>query len=169
MESSLSALDPTQKVGSLVTRVILRPMTVALPDAVIRSLMTNAREISHEWHGEIPLKIHDRSFDRGGTPQWSPDFRRYITARTSPSERNPDSRLRTTRAFRLLRRKAVREFEVVYRIVVLGSGHIDRASLQETATWLNQRCERNGLPDRYTPNDVLIMLHSGLDKVIKWL
>ena len=144
-------------------------LTARLPQATVRSIQLWAKEFSDEWRGEIPLRIHDRSKDRGGAPQWSSDFRRYITAKTSNNERNPEARLRTTRAFRLLRRKAVREFEVVYRIVVLGGGTVSTQSLDETAEWLNTRAIRGGHADRYTNEHVLIMLHSGLDKVVKWL
>lgn len=137
-------------------------------EEVVRSIMHSARYFAHEWMGETPIRIHDRSFDRSGTPAWSPDFRRYITSKADPSERNPEERLRTTRAFRLLRRKAVREYEVAYRIVVINGGSCDLDVLRETAQWLNQRAQRGGHDDRYTTDDVLTMLHSALDKVAKW-
>lgn len=137
-----------------------------LPEAVVRSVIWWSSRLAADWQGEIPVKIHDRGVAPDGTPRWSSEFKRYITAKDD--NRNPVERLRTTRAFRQLRRKAVREYEVAYRLVALGGGNITEQNLKETAEWLTQRSIRNGHADRYGPNDVLIMLHSGLDKVTKW-
>lgn len=139
-----------------------------LPEAVMRSTRDWSLRLAADWRGEVPTRIHNRDIANDGSPQWSPDFRRYLTRKDDPDYRNPEERLRTTRAFRLLRKRAVREFEVVYRLVALGGGQLTEANIQETADWLTARAERHGHPDRYDANDVLIMLHSGIDKVTKW-
>ena len=125
------------------------------------------------WREEAPQRIHSRDIDAGGAPAWHPEFARWIDrgneeggknaqGRFIRASRNPDQRLRTTRAFRKLRRKNVREYEVLYRTVVL------QHTLEETAEWLNVRAERNGVVDRYTLEGVQILLWSAVDKALRW-
>jgi hypothetical protein len=125
------------------------------------------------WREETPLRIHSDAIDAGGAPAWHPEFERWIDrgheekgrdsrGRSLREPRNPDQRLRTTRAFRKLRRKNVREFEVLYRTVVM------HHTLEETAEWLNVRAERNGKADRYTTTEVQILLWSAVDKALRW-
>ena len=125
------------------------------------------------WKGEVPNRIHSRDIDQGGAPDWLPEFSRWLDrgseedgrddrGRLLHTRRNPDLRLRTTRAFRKLRTKNPREFEVLYRAVV------KRHSLAETTDWLNERAERNGKMDRYTELEAQILLWSAVDKCLKW-
>lgn len=114
-----------------------------------------------DWHGEVPTKLHTSQLGDDGAPQFSPEFDRYLNAR-DPSRRNPDDRLRTTRAFRKLRRKAPREFDVLYMVVV------HHMSIGKIATELTARAIRLEKPERYTDQDARILMLSGLDKVIKW-
>lgn len=107
------------------------------------------------------MKIHNREIDDGGAPQWSDEFRRWISAE-GPQPPGSGDRLRTTRAFRKLRKKNAREYEVLYRTVVL------RYSLQNTADWLTARAMRNDKPERYTRDDTVILLVSAVDKVLRW-
>lgn len=120
------------------------------------------------WWGEIPTRIHQRAMDAGGYPEWHPDFAHWLFAdppvRETMGRRDEDPRLRTTRAFRKLRRKAPREFDVLYLLVAKRPP----PGLVEIRDMLNERAERNGKEDRYELEDVLILALSGLDKTLKW-
>jgi hypothetical protein len=60
---------------------------------------------------------------------------------------------------------AVREYEVLYRVLVLGE------RLEETTRWLNARAERNAVPfpphrpsgPHYTQKDTLALVIAGID------
>lgn len=120
------------------------------------------------WWGEIPIRIHQRETAPDGTPEWHHDFTRWLYAeppsRSAYGRTDPDQRLRTTRAFRKLRRKAPREFDVLYLMVAkkppLGLGAV--------ASALNERAIRNEKEDRYTEEAVLMLAISGLDKIMRW-
>ena len=75
------------------------------------------------------------------------------------SRRNHESRLRTTRAFRKLRKVAPREFDALYLMCALG------ASFASTQDALNDRAMRLGKPERYGPAETLLLVVSGVDKV----
>lgn len=117
------------------------------------------------WNLEIPLRIHSRAVSEGGTPEWHHDFARWL-GKTEVSDRrwreHPEPRIKTTRAFRKLRKAAVREYEVVYRTAIL------RIPFPETVLWLNDRAIRNNKTDRYTEEDALMLLICGVDKIASW-
>jgi hypothetical protein len=146
-----------------------------VPSDVLKVIDFWTREWSRMWREETPLRIHRPlgQMDDGGAPAWDAEFERWIdrgseehgktsTGRYLRPRRNPDHRLRTTRAFRKLRKKNVREYEVLYRAVVM------RHSASQTAEWMNERAARNGLTDRYTPTEVQILLWSAVDKALRW-
>ena len=123
--------------------------------------------------GDIPQQIHNGDIANDGAPQWHPDFARWLTAREvidtpRPDVRTPENRLRTTRALRRLRKTAIREFEVVYRVMVVGD------TITEVTLWLNERAERHGIPLRpnrsvhYSEKDASVILFSGIDKMRDW-
>ena len=126
------------------------------------------------WHDELPTQIHSGDIGEDGAPAWHPDFARWLGVdyRGKRSDErwrdNPEPRVRTTRAFRKLRRKAVREFEVCYRIIILGD------PIEGTRAWLNDRAERNAIPlpsgkaEHYSLNDTMLLLVSGVGKMIAW-
>lgn len=119
------------------------------------------------WHGETPLRIHSRNVGDDGAPDWHPDFARWIEREEweggkKMRRRQSDQRIKTTRAFRRLRTKAPREFDVVYSIVV------HRSTMQELATAMTARAIRLGKPERYTPGGILVLTVSGVDKMIGW-
>jgi hypothetical protein len=120
------------------------------------------RILTTYWKEEVPTRIHMRQYDEGGAPEWNPEFARWIEY-DRVRQKNPEIRLRTTRAFRKLRKKNVREFEVLYRTVVLGH------SVTDTAEWLTQRAIKNDKPERYTPGGVQVLLYSAAHKVMSWL
>lgn len=141
---------------------------VTIPDDVLHTTAQWMVDFREYWHDELPTQIHTSSFDAGGTPAWHPDFVRwlgvdYYGKRSDQRWKdNPEPRVRTTRAFRKLRKKAVREFEVCYRIIILGS------TIEETAEWLTARAIRNQKPDRYGTLETMLLLVSGVEKMRGW-
>lgn len=129
------------------------------PEAILSHMAHWLSVFAAEWHQEIPTKIHQRGIDRAGAPQWSPEFARWLTGSTGGQPRNPEGRFRVTRAMRLLRREAPRQYEVLYRIMVLGE------SVEGTTNWLNNRAIRGGHPERYRTGDTLAILQSSINWV----
>jgi hypothetical protein len=127
-----------------------------------------------DWLDEVPTRIHSGGLGQGGTPEWSPDFARWLGVDyygPKSDERwanNSEPRVRTKRAFRKLRKKAIREFEVCYRIVVLGE------PIAGTCQWLNERAIHNAIPltdghtVHYTMHDTTLLLVSGITKAASW-
>jgi hypothetical protein len=111
-----------------------------------------------QWHEETPLKLHSREFDGAGNPQWHPEFAAWLQGVGKNSER----RARLTSAMRHLRKKSIREYEVAYRMIVLGE------PIERTTAWLNERAIRNGVKDRYEIADTQVIIVSAVDKLISW-
>jgi hypothetical protein len=126
----------------------------------------NMELFSSYWNEELPLRIHSREISEGGTPEWHHDFARWLGKADTFDDRrwrqNPEPRVKTTRAFRKLRKAAVREYEVVYRTAIL------RIPFPETVDWLNERAIKNNKTDRYTEEDALMLLVCGVDKIASW-
>jgi hypothetical protein len=148
-------------------------MAFTFPDETLVAANWWINAWSQLWRGETPSKIHGRGFDDGGAPEWTPEFKKWIDRGAEEhgiddyghrlkERRNPDPRLRTTRAFRKLRKKNPKEFEVLYRTVVM------RSSLQETAEWLTARAIRNEKPERYTEADAQILLICAVEQTLRW-
>ena len=143
--------------------------TVTIPEAVLRETARWMVDFRDYWQDELPQQIHVRNeYGEGGTPAWHPDFERwlgvdYYGKRSDQRWRvNPEPRIRTTRAFRKLRKKAVREYEVCYRIIILGE------PIEETCEWLNVRAVRNQKTDRYGMLETMLLLVAGVQKMISW-
>lgn len=124
-----------------------------------------ASRFASDWKQESPLRIHSADIGLDGSPRWHPDFEAWLTRdETKQRRRNDDQRLRTTKVMRRLRRVAVREYEVCYRVFVLGE------RLEETTAWLNERAERNAIPypehrpngPHYVERDALAIVIAGL-------
>lgn len=139
---------------------------MAIPQAVMVETVRNMQLFASYWNEELPLRIHSREVSEGGTPEWHQDFARWIGKADVFDDRrwrkNPEPRVKTTRAFRKLRKVAVREYEVVYRTAILN------IPFPETVRWLNERAIRNNKPDRYTEEDALMLLVCGIDKIAAW-
>jgi len=147
---------------------------IVIPEPVLAETARWMVDFRDYWYDEVPIRIHSGELDEGGTPKWHPDFARWMnvdyTSKRSDQRwaDNPEPRVRTTRAFRKLRKKAVREFEVCYRIIVLGE------PIRNTRVWLNVRAERNLIPlpegsgEHYSLNDTLLLLVSGVEKMTGW-
>jgi hypothetical protein len=146
----------------------------ALPAEAEESMNQWIDFLSAHWKQEVPVKIHVRQLDAGGAPDWTPEFERWLDR--GPEEggkydsgaprrkpKNPELRLRATRAFRKLRKQNIREFEVLYRTVVLGH------SIEDTSQWLTARAIRNEKPERYSYGATQILLFSAAHKVMTWL
>lgn len=138
---------------------------IEIPAERLRWTARRMNDYAAYWNEEIPLRLHSRETDDGGAPQWHPDFARWLF-RSDVSDdkwrRNPEYRVRTTRAFRKLREKFPREYEVLYRTAILG------ISLNDTAQWMTYRAMRNHKPERYTPNDLLLFLFVATEKIDSW-
>lgn len=123
-------------------------------------------QLSSYWNDEVPVRIHSRDIAEDGSPQWHPTFAMWLLrsdiTRDRPWRENPEPRVRTTRAFRKLRQKFPREYEVLYRTAIL------KIPIHETVRWLNDRAMRNNKPERYNANDVTLILIVASDKVASW-
>lgn len=136
---------------------------------------------------DLPFKIHAYGVDDGhglGGPPLHPEFENWlgpicfcgrreirdkhdnIVQHGCPSQNSilknrkryqTSSRLRTTKAFRKLRRVAPREYDALW----LMTAH--RQSFAATLDSLNERAKRLGKPG-YAPQDLLLLLVSGVDK-----
>jgi hypothetical protein len=142
-------------------------MANQFPTHVLKSTGYWLARFSNDYHGEVPNRIHNREIASDGAPQWHPDFARWLTSREvistpRPERATPEQRLRTTRAMRRLRKEAIREFEVVYRVMVLGE------RIEDTTRWLNERAIRNGKSSRYRTKDTIALVISGVDKMREW-
>jgi hypothetical protein len=140
--------------------------SLSIPDAVLKDTFKTMFELAGYWNEELPLRIHQRALDDGGVPDWHGDFALWLGRANVFDDRkwreHPEPRVKTTRAFRKLRKFAPREFEVVYRTAIL---HIP---VRDTMFWLNDRAIRNGKPERYGLEETLLLLVSGVDKVAHW-
>ena len=151
-------------------------MTVVVetyPRGVIGQTVWWLQRFRGDFLGDIPQQIHNGEIANDGAPQWHPDFARWLTAREvidtpRPEFKSPENRLKTTRALRRLRKTAIREFEVVYRVMVQGE------NITEVTLWLNERAERNAIPlppgksVHYSEKDASCILFSGVDKMRDW-
>lgn len=149
------------------------------------------RYFAHEWFSEVPVKIHQaRAFDRGGAPEYTTDFMSYIDDamrskqhgdRPRKSYELDNPRRKVTQAFRTLRKRAPREWDAMRCLVVIdqvgrSTGPKDEeqleeqfdASLQATARRFNIRAERLDKDERYTTDDVLLLVISAVEKLSRW-
>lgn len=111
-----------------------------------------------DWHDDIPDRIHKHEYADDGTYQWDPRFEAWLTGVRGRDERQ----FRMKRAMRKLREKSVREYEVAYRMIVVGE------PLSDTTRWLNERAVRNEKPERYSEQDTRVIIASAVDKLLAW-
>lgn len=155
----------------------------AIPKAKREKYAYWLREYKADWQGEVPLRLHiPGSFGLGSAPPFSPEFIGYVghidcgdddcqkcreerirlQRHRHRSDRKDDARHRTTKAFRKLRRVAPREFDALYMYCMHGQGPSDIAAS------MNDEAIRKGKPDRYSAEAVILLLFSGVDKVMGW-
>jgi len=138
---------------------------MAIPEERLHFMVTWLWKLRGYWEEEIPIRIHERDTDEGGTKQWHPEFARWLLRTDLNDQRwrdNPEPRVRTTRAMRKLREKYPREYEVLYRIVILDH------TISETQTWLNERAISNKKPERYSREGVLMYMLNGASHTFDW-
>lgn len=138
---------------------------MAIPEDRLHFTVTWLWKLKGYWEDEIPLRIHSREIDDGGTNQWHPDFARWLLRTDLSDQRwrdNPEPRVRTTRAMRKLREKHPREYEVLYRVVILDH------TIAETARWLTDRAIAHGKPERYDREAVIMYLLNGAEHTSSW-
>lgn len=136
-----------------------------IPDERLRFTATWLQQLREYWDLEIPVRMHSRDIDEGGTHQWHPDFALWMTRTDLNDQRwrdNPEPRVRTTRAVRKLRDKYPREYEVLYRVAILDH------TVNDTMRWLNDRAIRHQKPERYSREAVLLYLLNGAEKTHAW-
>jgi hypothetical protein len=146
--------------------------------------------LAAEWKSEIPLAMHkmgERGLGPDGNPQWTAEFEFWLTGRKREDDRpddyeertihdnrgpyhNSPARIRTTRAFRKLRRHSNAEYIVAYRLCVLDHSPDDfEGSLKRTARWLNERAVRKGTGEEYTLDGVALLAYAAVDKLGRWI
>lgn len=125
----------------------------ALSAQTKRQAMYWASYFAEEWAGDTPR-------------QWNPALTHLLPNSRTPRDGGEEvSRARTTRAIRRLRKASVREYEVLYRILILGD------SIEGVTAWLNERAVRNAIPleegktVHYTEQDAWVLFISGVDFV----
>jgi hypothetical protein len=143
---------------------------------------------AQDWAAEVPMRIHESGHDAhwglGSSPPFAPEFIGYIggltcrnihctrckrAATSTPRDdegysnvRRDNHRVRTTRAFRKLRKYAPLEYDVLWMAVMY------HFTVAEIADRLNERAILKGYPDRYRLSDVAILAVAGIDKASKW-
>lgn len=141
---------------------------MSFSEATLRRTAQWADWFAREWKNEVPIRIHSSEVAPDGSPEWHPDFARWLTEERPRrrAKRDAPSR-RTTFVMRRLRKYSVRSYEVCYRILMLG----DR--IEDTTAWLNQRAAANDIPfpdhrpngPHYTNKDTMALLIAGIDFV----
>jgi hypothetical protein len=160
--------------------VTVLPQNLGIPAATLRSMAFWLRSLREDWVGETPTRIHEGGHDSawglGSAPPFAPEFIAYVgrleckvpdcaecrKARMHVPTRNPESRQRTTRAFRKLRTYAPREFDALQLVCVQG------LSVTQTAARLTEQAQSKGKPEVYTAQGITLLVVSGLDKVMTW-
>jgi hypothetical protein len=158
--------------------------------------------LASEWRMSIPVHIHGKD-DNGaylgqdGAPNFSAEFLHWIDYSWSKRGHRPTDdpkggsiykstpqRQRTTRAFRKLRKRAPREFDVAYSLCVLdpiseidwdqrakeGRPFSDEdldAAIDRTARKMNQKSRRKDT-EHYDRETTLFLAWSAVDKLSRW-
>lgn len=113
------------------------------------------------WTADVPLRLHLRDLGEDGNPELHPEFVHWLDG-TSGRHEGSEDRARLKRAIKRLRERSLREYEVLYRVMILGE------PVPETAAWLCARAAARGHSDRYTVRDVMVILYAAVDKVREW-
>jgi len=164
---------------------MIQPSDIGVSKARMAHLMMWMEQFSRDWtiQGEIPLRIHEsgmgQAFGLGSAPPFAPEFMAYIgqlecgletceecvsLRKRNESSRNYNgqSRTRTTRTFRKLRKHAPREFDACYLAIV------HHQSLGEIAQSLTDRSYSRGFDQQYDKVSVLALIVSGMSKLTLW-
>jgi hypothetical protein len=163
---------------------------ITLPQSEVEFAKARVRYFAMEWWGETPLRLHvPRAHGDDGAPLLHPDFVSYLddalhekreSGRHSRRVELETPRRRVTKAFRLLRRRAPKEFDVLYCMCVIdqvgrslkrddfeGLTHEFETSLRRTVRRMNQRARKRGEPE-LAEDDLLVLVVSGIRKLTLW-
>jgi len=114
------------------------------------------------WDGDPPMVLNSsRNLDEAGNPDMTQDFLHWLDGTSSRREGSED-RARLKRALKRVRERSLREYEVIYRVLVLAQ------PLPDVTTWLNDRAVRARAPERYTIHDTLVIVYAAVDKLQEW-
>lgn len=113
------------------------------------------------WAANVPIRLHTRELDQAGNPQMHPEFLHWLDG-TSGRSSGSEERARLKRAMKRLHERSLREYEVLYRVMVIGR------SIPEVTEWLNERSIRGGCRERYRTRDTLVILYAAVDKIHDW-
>jgi hypothetical protein len=156
------------------------PANLGFPSATLRSMSFWLRQLRDDWRGETPTRIHEGGHDSawglGSAPPFAPEFINYIgrleckvpgcsecrKSRMRFPARNPESRQRTTRAFRRLRTFAPREYDALQLVCRQG------LTIDQAAARLTDQGHEKGRVETYTSQGVALLVVSGLDKIMGW-
>jgi hypothetical protein len=153
-----------------------RDVLAGIPDAQLHKAIFWLNSLGDDWRGEVPYRLHEKGhFGLGSAPPFSSEFINYVgfieckrpncgdcakeRAAGKHKWRNPEGRLRATRAFRKLRKVAPREFDALYLYCV------QQYPVPAISAALNERAARLEKDDRYEQVAVVLLLLSGIDKV----
>lgn len=109
-----------------------------------------ARFLADEWARDFPDVPPPKSTG------WTTDLEAWINGARK-------DRSRTTHVMRKLRRTSPREYEVLYRAMILGEG------FGQITTWLNERAVRNNIPlpegkdVHYSTRDAVALFLAGVE------
>jgi hypothetical protein len=113
------------------------------------------------WDGDPPFRLHTRALDEAGNPDMTNDFLNWLDGTTSRHEGTED-RARLKRALKRIRERSLREYEVIYRVMVLSQ------PISEVTDWLNDRAIRAGSTERYMPHETSVIVYAAVDKLGAW-
>jgi hypothetical protein len=160
--------------------IAVLPADLHVSPAVVRSMAFWLRSLREDWRGETPMRIHegghDAAYGLGSAPPFAPEFIAYVgrleckmpdcsecrKSRLRFPARNPESRQRTSRAFRKLRAYAPREYDALQLVCRQG------LTINQTAVRLTDQAHEKGKAEEYTSQGVSLLVISGLDKVMSW-
>jgi hypothetical protein len=108
-----------------------------------------------------PIRLHVRSVDGDGNPDWHPEFVHWLTGTSGRTEGSED-RARLKRAMKRLHERSLREYEVLTRVLVRSE------PIPEVTEWLNVRAITGKHPERYRDADTLVILYAAIDKIRDW-
>ena len=130
---------------------------ITFPAEALRETLHWGRFFSDEWRRDEPPRMHTNGLSDDGTPQWTSAFAGWIS--NAPGS---EGRHRTTTVMRRLRAAAPREFEVLWRVMLLGE------SIEDTTDWLNERAQQHDIPlpagrdVHYRRKDTVALIMAGI-------
>lgn len=162
---------------------------LAAPPQEIDDAKVAVRNFSIDWYGETPIRLHSNEIAPDGSPQLHGDFVGYLEDALNDKKRGnvrskrvelDTPRRRVSKAFRLLRRKAPKEFDVLYCMVALDqvgrtlkhgdAESLERdfyASVRRTRARMNLRAATRGSA-QVSEDEILILIVSGVRKLALW-